>query len=53
MLDGVQTRARGKHPAGENAFYFALQRHFVDFHKSIRIRRLGRRPGVTGARSDL
>ena len=53
MLDGVQTRTRSEHPAGENAFNLALQRHLVDFHESISIRRLGRRPRVTGACSDL
>jgi len=49
----MQPRARGEHPAGENSFYLALQRHLVDFHESICICRLGRRPRVTGARGDL
>ena len=53
MLDGVQTRARCKHPSGKDALYFALQRHFINFDKSVSIGRLGRRSRVTGAGDDL
>jgi hypothetical protein len=53
MLDGVQTRARCKHPSGKDALYLALQRHFINFDKSVSIGRLGRRSRVTGAGSNL
>lgn len=53
MLDGMQARTRGKHPTCKDAFDFALKRNLVNFHKCIRIGRLGRRPRVTRARGDL
>ena len=37
MFDRVQAWARGKHPSRENALDLCLQRHLVDFDKSIRI----------------
>ena len=46
MLDTVQARAGGKHPAGEDALDLALQRHFVDLDKGVGVRRFGRRAGV-------
>jgi hypothetical protein len=53
MLDGMQARARCEHPAGEDALDLALQRHFVDFDKGVRVRRLGRRSRVASSRGDL
>ena len=37
MLDGVQARTRGKHPASEDALDLALQRHFVDLFVARRM----------------
>ena len=53
MLDRVQSRARGEHPAGEDAAHLALQRHLVDLDEGVGVRRLGRRPRVAGARRHL
>ena len=53
MLDRMQARARGKHPAGEDPLDLALQSHLVDFDKGIGIRRLGRRPRIAHARRHL
>ena len=53
MFDRVQARARGEHPAGKDALDLTLQRHLVDLHESIRVRRLGRRPRVAHTRRHL
>ena len=49
----MQAGTRGEHPAGEDAFDLALQRHFIDFDEGIRVGGLGRRPRVAHARGDL
>ena len=53
MLDRVQARARGKHPAAEDALDLALQRQLVHFDEAVGGRRLGRRPRIAGARRHL
>ena len=53
MLDRVQARTCGEHPAGEDALDLALQRHLVDFDEGIGVGRLGRRPRVADARRHL
>ena len=53
MLDRVQARAGGEHPAGEDALDLALQRHLVDFDEGVGVRRLGRRARVAHARRHL
>jgi len=53
MLDGVQARARGEHPAGEDALDLALERHLVDVDEGIGVGRLGRRPRVARPCGDL
>ena len=53
VLDCMQTRARCKHPAGENTFDLALQRNFVNLDKRIGVGRFGRRPRIAGSRGDL
>ena len=53
MLDRVQARARGEHPAGEDALDLALQRDLVDLDEGVGVRRLGRRPRVADARRHL
>ncbi len=53
MLDRVQTGARCKHPAGEDALDLALQCHFVDFDKGIGVGGLGGWPRVARTRGDL
>jgi len=49
----VQPRARREHPAGEDALDLALQGDLVDLHECVRIRRLGRRARIAGARGHL
>jgi len=53
MLNGMQARARSKHPAGEDAFDLALQGHLVDLDEGIGVCRLSRRARIACARSDL
>ena len=53
MLDRVQARARGEHPAGEDALDLALQRQLVDLDEAVGVRRLGRRARVADARRHL
>src|SRR2546430_1255579 len=43
VLDAVQARARGEHPAGEDALHLALQRDLLDLDEGVGVRRLGRR----------
>jgi len=53
VLHGVKAGALGEHPAGEDALHLAGELHLVDLNEGGRIRRLGRRPRVADARSDL
>jgi hypothetical protein len=53
MLDGIQPRAFGKHPAGEDALNFSVQLHLINLNKRRCVRRLGRRPGIADARGDF
>ena len=48
MLDAVQARACGKHPAGKNPLHLALQGDFVDLDKGIGVGGLGGGTGVAG-----
>src|SRR5579872_1683578 len=41
VLDRVETRARGKHPPGEDAPHLALQRDLVDLDETVGERRFG------------
>lgn len=53
MLDGIQPRALGEHPAGEDALNFPVQLDLIDLDKRGCVRRLSRRSGVAGARGDF
>ena len=53
MLDCVQSRTRCEHPAGEDAFDLALQRHLVDLDEGVGVRRFGGRAGVADPRRHL
>ena len=53
MLDRVQARTRGEHPAGEDALDLALQGDLVDLEEGVGVRRLGRRARVADARRHL
>jgi hypothetical protein len=53
MLDRVEPRTFGEHPAGEDALNFAVQLDLVDFDKRRGMRRLGWRPRIADARRDF
>jgi len=53
MLNPVQPRARGEHPAREDALDLALQRDLVHLDEGIGIGCFGRRSRVADPRGDL
>ncbi|CAI2935061.1 protein of unknown function [Aminobacter niigataensis] len=53
MLDGVQARAFGEHPAGEDAPDLAVERDLVDFDERVRLRLLVLRPRIADTRRHL
>ena len=53
MLDAVQARTVGEHPARENALDLLLLVDFVDLGEGVGLRRIGRRAGIADARRDL
>ena len=53
MLDAVQARRVGEHPARENALGLLLLVDFVDLGEGVGLRRIGRRAGIADARRDL
>ena len=53
VLDGIETRTVGKHPAGENAPDLAVERDFLDFHERRRLLSFRVVAAVADARCDL
>ena len=53
VLDGVEARAFGKHPAGEDAPDLAVERDLVDLDEGIGLRLFRLRPRVADARRHL
>ncbi|MBN9023987.1 MAG: leucyl/phenylalanyl-tRNA--protein transferase [Rhizobiales bacterium] len=53
VVDGVEARARGEHPAREDAPDLAVERDLVDLDEGVGQRRLGRGAAVAGPRRDL
>src|SRR5262249_30232958 len=52
MLDGIEARAVGEHPAGEDPLLFAVEQGFVDLDERGGLWRLGGRPRIAHARGD-
>ena len=52
MFHSVEARALGKHPAGKQLFYLAIELRFIDLDKAGCLRRFGRRSGIADARCD-
>ena len=53
MLDGVEARAFGKHPAGEDAPDLAVERDLVDLDEGVGLRLLFLGPRIADARRHL
>lgn len=53
MLHGMQSGARGEHPACKNPFDIALQCHLVDFDERVGIGRLGGWTRIAGTGRNL
>jgi len=53
MLEAIQARAVGEHPAREHAVQRFVRLDFIDFGKYVRLRRLGRGSREADARGNL
>ena len=53
MIDRVQARACGEHPAGEDPLHLAVERDLVDLDEGVGLRRFGRRARVADPRRHL